>query len=162
MTPPQLRRKIFSTIILAHWCPGLQGRQVQLATQAHAAPESKAIAEFQKHESQVLSSVRARIAGRSDSLSQSILQPSRHRQPAGPDIPKLSPTSFHTLNSQATSWTVSPGAQKDALALVSLPLTREQPQALRGEVTPPCPPPHVYPPLLYCQSLSNTHISAFF
>lgn len=55
-------------------------------------------------------------------------------QPAGPDTPKLALTSSQALNSQATSWTTSPGAQKDALAVAAPPQTGGQFQALRSQV----------------------------
>lgn len=80
---------VLPTINLAHWYPHLRGRLGSAGTQAHTAFKPKATGEFQKHGSWPLPSLRAHITGRSESLNQStLLQPCRHRQPAGPETPK--------------------------------------------------------------------------
>lgn len=102
---------VLPTTDLAHLYPELWSRLGAAGTQAHTAFKPKATGEFQKHGTWPLPSLRVHITGRSESLSQSTpLQPSRHRQPAGPDTSKLALTSSHALNSQATSWTTFPGA----------------------------------------------------
>lgn len=122
---------VLPTTDLAHLYPELWSRLGAAGTQAHTAFKPKATGEFQKHGTWPLPSLRVHITGRSESLSQSTpLQPSRHRQPAGPDTSKLALTSSHALNSQATSWTTFPGAQQDALAAAAPSQTEGQPQSL--------------------------------